>query len=61
MLQFLFNVASRVLHRCDLSETEQWRMDPLAHPALRGMSQTELGDLPIGHASLPRRLVEGGC
>ncbi|WP_421926296.1 hypothetical protein [Neoaquamicrobium sediminum] len=61
MLQFLFNVASRVLHRCDLSETEQWRMDPLAHPALRGMSQAELGDLPIGHAQLPRRLVEGGC
>jgi hypothetical protein len=60
MLQFLFNVACRVLDRCDLSEAEQWRMDPLAHPALRAMSQAELGDLPIGHASLPRRPT-GGC
>ncbi len=61
MLQFLFTAARRVLGRRELSETEQWRMDPLAHPALRGMSQAELGDLPIGHALLPSRLVERGC
>jgi hypothetical protein len=61
MLQFLFTVVRRILGRNGLSETERWRMDPLAHPALRGMNQTELGDLPIGHASLPRRLAEGGC
>jgi hypothetical protein len=24
-----------------------WRRDPLAHPALRGMTQRELGDLPF--------------
>ena len=27
-----------------------WRRDPLAHPALAGMSSTELADLP--HAAL---------
>lgn len=61
MLQFLFTAVHRVLDRTELSETDQWRIDPLAHPALRSMSQAELGDLPIGHASLPRRLVERGC
>lgn len=61
MVQFLFTVAHRILDRNSLSEAERWRMDPLAHPALRGMNQAELGDLPIGHAPLPRRLAEGGC
>ncbi|WP_340116310.1 hypothetical protein [Pelagibius sp. 7325] len=29
-----------------------WRRDPLAHPALRTMSQRELGDLPFNRHSI---------
>lgn len=31
---------------------DPWRGDPLAHPALRAMSQRDLGDLPFD----PRRV-----
>ncbi|MEO3427902.1 hypothetical protein AAFN88_03530 [Pelagibius sp. CAU 1746] len=29
-----------------------WRRDPLAHPALRAMTQRELGDLPFDPRSV---------
>jgi len=29
-----------------------WRRDPLSHPALRAMSQRELGDLPFSRHSI---------
>jgi hypothetical protein len=28
-------------------DTEEWRRDPLSHPALRAMSLTQLADLPF--------------
>lgn len=54
MIQFLLN-AIRVLARRPPTaddprdEAACWDADPLAHPALRAMSQTQLADLPIGH------------
>ena len=48
----------RILAQCRLTESEQWRMDPLSHPALRRMDQGQLGDLPIGHTVLPERLTD---
>ena len=61
MIQFLLNVSRRLAVRCALSETERWRLDPLSHPALRGMSERELGDLPIGHPLVPGWLTQGCC
>ena len=61
MIQFLLNVSRRFAAGCALSETERWRLDPLSHPALRGMSERELGDLPIGHPLVPARLTQSGC
>lgn len=49
MLQFLLKIARLATAPACSAEPERWRFDPLAHPALRRMSQAELGDLPIGH------------
>jgi hypothetical protein len=37
-----------------LPQDADWRRDPLSHPALRGMTQRELGDLPFD----PRAVLE---
>ena len=58
MLQFLYKWTRQAAYAAPRtrpgSETARWRADPLAHPALRRMSQVELADLPIGHPRLPR-------
>lgn len=59
MLQFILNITRRLLEPRIDTEGEPWRCDPLAHPALRAMSQAELGDLPIGHPHV--RTAECGC
>lgn len=65
MLQLLFTIArtaaGRLAAPCGLTEAERWRADPLSHPALRAMDQTQLADLPIGHPVLPKRLADSGC
>lgn len=57
MLQIILNVVravGRIVPRTDEpDEAQLWRADPLAHPALRTMSATELADLPISHPVLP--------
>lgn len=64
MLQFFLDILRHAMRGCAPSgraECEQWRADPLSHPALRRMDQVELGDLPIGHPVLPPRIVGGCC
>ena len=63
MIQLLSIIARALAHRSPqvdepYEEAERWHADPLAHPALRVMSQTQLADLPIGHpASRPAQLA----
>jgi len=49
MLQFLLKIVRFMTGAAIAVEPARWCLDPLAHPALRRMSQAELGDLPIGH------------
>lgn len=50
MLQIIWNaLRSGSFHSQD-GQLERWRCDPLAHPVLDHMTQTELGDLPLGSA-----------
>lgn len=36
----------------DFADEEQWRRDPLSHPAIRGMSLREIADLPFDPAKI---------
>ena len=41
------------------TDEEDWRCDPLAHPALEAMSARELGDLPFDRCyRLPQQVAE---
>ena len=59
MFNFLLSLVGLPAAARDLSQGDRWQCDPLAHPALRAMTQAQLGDLPIGHPSA--RQAECGC
>jgi hypothetical protein len=54
-IRIAFREALRTPSRAGrLGPNVAWRRDPLSHPALRAMSQRDLGDLPFD----PRRVSE---
>lgn len=54
-LSALQTFAARFFVRTNDASTTHYFADPLAHPDLAGMSQTELADLPFDAYSLPAR------